>query len=476
MYAGPCKNVLKHKLYSPAFRSQLIYRCWSCSPRLSAKRSRLPTYAKPATPKTPGAVLETVAKSEPSLRNDGSYYISPDLASALHGLGFFSIPAVVKVLRRLCQELKKLPPASALVSATTQQRFIQLSEEALGSAEVALMRDPQVLRKAFHSLGQNSFHTQNRKGDEGCDALRMAFFAGEADAGVDAAAAEIALGSALGRQEARLSPRISDFIKAKALARSDWVAMLLYLDETSRKTGSEVVAQENYELAKDLVDMVEPSKKLRRQNSSLLQHHKLPWRVLHDAAESYLPYLREGAVYDQVRSDLENAIRDGLFKYSDLSAAPLALRQPGVIEKNSKEWVELATQSSSAGDPDSSLQLAFYHLRKDGWRPAEANRKPRDWTGIEWLAVSAALSTPETGVMAAKYLGLAHLLREHGYVDEGISWIDFAKESMGEAGLDPDNRWHDYFSDFQQAWRDTDGSLKRYEKSSEEFLAQLERT
>ncbi|OAP59461.1 hypothetical protein AYL99_06759 [Fonsecaea erecta] len=474
MYVGPRRILLRLTLYPSGLRSQLTYRPWSCTSRLAAKRSRPPTYAKPATPKTPGAALETATKSEQKLGNNGSYYISPDLASALHGLGFSSIPDVVKVLRRLCQDLKKLPPASALVSATTQHRFVQLSEEVLGSAEVALMRDPQILRKAFHSLGKNAFHTQNRKGDEGCDALRMAFFAGEIDAGVDAAAAEIALGSALGRQEARLSPRVAEFIKTKAFEGSDWLAMLLYLDEMTRKPGSEATARKNYELAKDLVGMVEPSKLLRRQNSSLLQHPKLPWRILHDAAKNYLSYLGEGAVHDQVRSDLEDAIRDGLFKYSDLSAAPFALRQPGVIKKHSKEWVELATQSASAGDPDSSLQLAFYHLRKDGWRPAEPNRKPRDWTGIEWLAVSAALSAPETDSMAARYLGLAHLLREHRYVDEGTSWIDFAKENMGEAGLDPDNTWHHYFSEFQQAWEGTDESLKKYEKSSEEFLGQLE--
>ncbi|KIW90438.1 uncharacterized protein Z519_09084 [Cladophialophora bantiana CBS 173.52] len=476
MSTGPWTTGLRNELCPSILRFRFIYRSWSSSPLQAAKRSRLPTYAKPAKPKTPGAALETVAKSEQTLGKDGYYYTSPDLASALHGLGFFSIPTVVKVLRLLCQELKQAPPANALLSATTQQRFIQLSEEGLGSAEVALMRDPQILRKAFHSLGQNAFHTQNRKGQEGCDALRMAFFAGEIDAGVDAAAAEIALGNAMGRQENRLSPRISDFIKARALQRSDWRAITLYLDEMSTKRGTEASARENYKLAKDLVDMVEPSKQLRRQNPSLLQNYKLPWRVLHDAADSYLSYLDPGATFDQVQSDLENAIRDGLFKFSDLAAAPFALRQPGVIEKHSKEWLELATQSASAGDPDSALQLAFYHLRKDGWRPAEPNKKRRDWTGIEWLAVSAALSAPETGSMAAKYLGLAHLLREHGYADEGISWIDFAKESIGEAGLDPENKWHNYLDEFQQAWKDTDESLKKYEKSSNEFLAQLEKT
>ncbi|KIX96947.1 uncharacterized protein Z520_07061 [Fonsecaea multimorphosa CBS 102226] len=475
MYAGPWRIVLRHKLHPSALRSQLIHRSWSCTPRQAAKRDRLPTYAKPATPKTPGAALGPVTKSKKSLINDGPYYISPDLARTLHDLGFFSIPDVVKVLRRLCQELKKLPPANAIVSATTQQRFIQVSEEALGSAEVALMRDPQILRTAFHSLGQNAFLMQNRRGGEGCDALRMAFLAGKTDAGVDAAAAEIAVGASVGQQEPRLSPRIFDFIKAKAFQRSDWSAIILYLDEMSRKIGTEASARENYEVAKDLVDMVEPSKHLSRQNSSLLKHYKSPWRILHDAAQSYLSYLGEGAVYNQVRSDLENALRDGLFKYSDLSAVPLALQQPGVLEKHSKEWIELATQSARAGDPDSSMQLAFYYLRKDGWRPAEPNKKPQDWTGVEWLAVSAALSAPNTGTMAAKYLGLAHLLREHGYADEGNSWIDFAKESMGEAGLDPENTWHNYLSEFQQAWSDTDESLKKHEKSSEEFLGQLER-
>ncbi|OAL34670.1 hypothetical protein AYO20_06087 [Fonsecaea nubica] len=486
MYGGPWRIVLRHELYPPALRSQSLHRSWSCSTRLAAKRSRLPTYAKRATLKTPDPTLESVLRSEvkklkPDLKSKSerrdSYYISPDFVSALHGMGFFSIETVVQVLRYLCEELKKLPLANALISATTQQRFLQVSEEVLGTGEAALLRDPQILRKAFHSLGQNNFHKQNRKGNDGCDALRMAFFAGETEAGVDAAAAEIALGASLSPHEARLSPRIFDHVKAKALERNDWLAILLYLDEMSRKTGTEATARESYQLAKDLVAMVQPSKYLRTQNSSLLQPRNLPWRVLHDAAESYLSYLGEGAEYDQVQSDLENAIRDGLFKYSDVSAVPFALRQPGVTGKHSKEWIELATQSASVGDADSSLQLAFYYLSKDGWRPAEPNKKPREWTGIEWLGVSAALSAPETGPMVAKYLGLAHLLREHGYVDEGMSWIDFAKESMGEAGLDPDNTWNNYLSEFQLAWKDTDESesLRKYEKSSEDFLGQLER-
>jgi len=75
--------------------------------------------------------------------------------------------------------------------------------------------------------------------------------------------------------------------------------------------------------------------------------------------------------------------------------------------------------------------------------------------------------------MAEKYLGLAHLLYEHGYQAEGYDWMEFAKEYAADAGLDPNKEWEAYFEGFVRSWRNAekDKELQKKIKAGDTFLA-----
>jgi hypothetical protein len=357
--------------------------------------------------------------------------------------------------------------------------------ESLKFDEAFLMRDPRVLRKALHLLGKSYFHLQNRRGYEGVVILRMVFLGGELDAGIDAAAGEVLTGHQTAREQRYVSPgtlhtpRIYEYLKAKALSRSDWRAMSLYLDEMSRAPATKATARDHYKMAKELYNMLEPSEKYAVEDQQRLQGFLPPWQILFDAAKKYISFLPEGTEHDQVQKDIETALYDGIHKYSDPRAIPPALREPNVIPRYSTSWMELANQSAAGGDKDGALELAKYHLRQGGWleKPGQKD-KPTDWTGIEWLGVSAALSAPDTPAMVNKYLGLAHLLWAHGHRAEAWSWMERGKENVTEAGLDPlvqgRHEWEAKFAEYERSWRDAEKDKElsdKFWKHSEECLA-----
>ncbi|EXJ64495.1 hypothetical protein A1O7_00831 [Cladophialophora yegresii CBS 114405] len=487
MYTTPGRRVTNQAIAicpSCATRLGVVWRALSSSPTLSAKRTRVPKYVKQATiiPR----VLQGGKKAPESTglrRRHGEkpIYLAPELVTGLQKLGFSSIFEVMNVLRHFNHEVTSLSPATVFQVLTTHERFTQIAEQELKRPEARLMRDPNLLRKAFHLLGRNYFHQQNRQGQEGLAALRAAFLAGEVDAGIDAAAAEAMVNrsrvesGATSNSSTLLSPRLFDFIKQRARARADWRAMTLYLKEISRVPQTEVLARDNYNLARELFDMLEPSKELLLENTQLLRAFEPPWKILHDAAVAYLAYTPEGCPEnDKVQADIETALREGIHKYSDPRAVAPALRQQRVIPWHSSEWVDLATQAAAAGVHHAAFDLAMYHLRQGAWRPKQADKKPTDWTGIEWLAVSAALSAPDIRTMVqSRYLGLAHLLREHGYLAEGYAWMQYAKENAAEAGLDPDKEWEHFIHDFELAWAkaEKDDEMQKYIQHSDKFFA-----
>ncbi|KIW73045.1 hypothetical protein PV04_01193 [Phialophora macrospora] len=487
MYTTPSKRVInKTTTICPACGTQLlaVRRALSSSPTLWAKRERTPKHVKQAKVK-PSGLLSRLGAPEPTdirrrLR-EKPVYIAPELVTGLQKLGFSSIPAVVDVLRHLNYEVVRLLPTIVIQAITTQQRFTQIAEQELDSGEAALMRDPKVVRKAFHLLGRNYFLQQNRQGQEGLNALRAAFLAGEVDAGVEAAAAEVMVNTSrveLGASSMSgplLSALLFDFVKKRALARADWRAMTLYLKEMSRVPGTEASARDNYKLARELFDMLEPSKELALENTQYLRRFEPPWKILYQAAVAYLAHVPKGsAEHDEVQADIETALRDGIHKYSDPGAVAPALRQQHVVPWHSAEWVDLASQAAAAGVQDAAFDLAMYHLRKAGWRPRKEGTTPTDWTGIEWLAVSAALSAPDVQKMVqSRYLGLAHLLREHGYLADGYAWMKFAKQNAAEAGLDPDKEWENFIHDFELAWEkaEKDNEMNKYIQHSDKFFA-----
>lgn len=354
-----------------------------------------------------------------------------------------------------------------------------MAEGALGSNDSALLRKPEVLGMAFHALGMNHLHLQNLKTagivGQTIHLFQMAFASGLRDAAIDAAQLELASNetqatwdtSAARRRP--LAPQISAYIKEKALKGADPRAMMIYLRDVLRGAQTKAVAKQNYQLAKQLFDMVEPSQQLYKR-VHFSQRYGQPWQMLYDAADHYLSHIQDDPVSDKVQEDLDNALRVGAVEYKDPRAAALVLGQKDVIEKHSKQWVELATQSAIAGYADSCFSLALYHLRKDRWLPVDPGKNPKNWVGIEWLAVSAAASDDNAQIMLRRYLGLAHLLREYGHSDEGFSWIQAAQENIMEAGLDPNGEWNAYVDTFLQTWNDDNVP----QKSSEEFLGPVE--
>lgn len=300
----------------------------------------------------------------------------------------------------------------------------------------------------------------------------MALAAGETEACIDAAAAEILLIQLSQRDPTteikRFMPlALFNLVREKALAKTDWRAMTLYVSIMNREQRqTKEAAQTDYELAKELDNMLEPGKQQSGEGNPLREFER-PWKLLHDAAEQYLSHLSpQEPIFFQVQTDLERALRDGAFKYSEPRAIPMVLGRGEMVEKHSTQWVTLSTQAAVAGSADSALHLAFYHLHKDGWLPAQSAATPKIWVGLEWLALSAAQAAPNTNHMAARYLALAHLLREHGFTEEGYSWIKFAQENIREAGLDPDDAWHNYLDGFMQTWTNPAYT----QKSSADFL------
>lgn len=292
----------------------------------------------------------------------------------------------------------------------------------------------------------------------GIYALQVAFESGESEAAIDTALAEIKSSSGLRR-------KTYEHIREMALARADWRAMTLYLWHMLQTAQKKPVTQENYLLAKRLYSMMEPSQK---QDNKLpfLQSYELPWKLLHDAADHYLYHLDDGPESDAVQEDLDMALREGVSKWSDPRAAEMILSQIGEVEKHSPRWVSLTTQSAMGGNADSCLELAMYYLQKDGWYPQRSDNKAKSWIGIEWLALSAALSTSDARTMVRRYLALAHILRENGYAKEGYSWLPTAKENVHEAGLDQRGEMIEYLDGFQRHWYDDEIMVA----TSDEFL------
>lgn len=294
----------------------------------------------------------------------------------------------------------------------------------------------------------------------------MASLAGETDAEIEAVAAEMLLNymgtiksaDGYGKRRQRLLPESFELVKKMALARSDWNAVSLYLLEMAEIPGNEETARQCYDLALELKDRSTPSKTtVSGLAFTALRMPRLqqPWEICFNAAQVYLSHLSEGTPeYDQVQRELENALRDGLYKYTDPAAIPFALNRPKILTKGSTEWVQFATVAASKAVESAAYELALYYLDKDGWRPKKGVKKATNWRGIEWLAVSAAGCVPNAYKMAMRYLAIAHLLHEHGYTAEGSAILEFAVFNVTEAGLDPSGEWATYFQHYKNSFEE----------------------
>jgi hypothetical protein len=372
--------------------------------------------------------------------------------------------------------------------------YMSNAESRLGSQGVALLLNPKILRKALHLFARNHFDKRNHRYAQGEAVLRALFFGGEIEAGVDAAAAEIHRNLAsIGvyepgtKTEPFCSPQVFAFIKTKALQERDPRALTLYLDEMHRSRMTSKQAGECYRLAKELNQMHEPSKQTFASLGCVLDVLRSPWKVLYDAAEEYRWLLqRPGEEHTpdtereikSVKEDMDQAIRDGLHNYRDMGAVRYALKNPNILRRGSKPWINFATIAAGKGDKDAATALARYYLESDGWRldKPDENTSPtrtptaptslagRLWKavgfersgldprGIEWLAVSAASSVPNTNEIANKFVGLAYLLREHGQEDQGLQWLKKARAVIAEAGLDPSQFWEKEINSHAASW------------------------
>ncbi|EHY57853.1 hypothetical protein ABEF95_014301 [Exophiala dermatitidis] len=441
MYLEPLRVLRKVSLGVPTPYIYHVYRLWSSSPPCRAKK--LPTYYKPSV--ISRNQIDALVGSNPS-----NYYITADLAGTLRRLGFQSVHTVVKLVNQHRRELQqnKCAPNAAVRMAATSQQWQRVYKSTLNSLEAKLLQDPNILRQIFHAFGKADLHFQNIKkmAHLGIYALQVAFDNGDEDAAIDTALAEV-------KSSGGLRQKTYDYIKKMALARADWRAMTIYLWHMLQSAQKKQVTEENYLLAKDLYAMLEPSQK-QDKTLPFLRSFELPWKLLHDAADHYLYHLEEGGESDAVQEDLDMALREGVSKWSDPRAAEMILNQLGEVEKHSPRWISLITQSAMGGNSDSCFALAMYHLEKDGWYPKPSATKAKSWIGVEWLALSAALSTSDARTMVRRYLALAHILRENGHGKEGYAWLPTAKANVFDAGLDPNLEMVKYLDGFQQHWFD----------------------
>ncbi|KIX05830.1 uncharacterized protein Z518_03803 [Rhinocladiella mackenziei CBS 650.93] len=442
----PCQRILT-KPPRPS-TSYICKNCrsWSSGPR--AGRTAVPSNYQTAAKQS--QLMKSLQSTEPE-----DYYVTGELARTLQSLGFQSILMPVKALRRHRDELykTKVSPSAAIRNALSSQKWRQIYEEALTVAELHLLRDPMVMRQLFHALGRADVHPQNLKkyGFMGLYSLQAALEAGETVAVMDAAMTEIHFRDSLSKPTFEL-------VKEKAFAKvDDYRALTVYLWHMVQMSQTKAVARENYLMAKELYNMVEPGVHTEKM-TPLLQSILPPWRVLFRAADHYLYHLGDGPISDSVQEDLDMALREGVSKWNDPQAAELILGQKDEVQKYSQQWVTLATQAAMAGSGKSCFELAMYFLRKDGWYPAvkpqSATKENKSWIGIEWLALSAALSTDNTRDMTMRYVGLAHLLSENGHADEGHSWLAIAKENLDDTYLDPRGEMIAYVDGFYQHWYD----------------------
>jgi hypothetical protein len=371
--------------------------------------------------------------------------------------------------------------------------YTSIAESRLDSQDVELFLNPKTLRKALHLFARNLFHKRNLRYAQGEAVLRIIFFGGETEAGIDAAAAEIRRRLAnIGidepgtKTEPLCSPQVFTFIKTKALQDRDPRALTIYLDEMHRSRMTLKITAECYQLAKELNKMHEASKQTSASIGCGLDDLHAPWKILYDAAEEYRWKLQSSG--DQTsdtennikvaQEDMERAIRDGLYNYKDMRAVRYALKDPNILRRGSKPWINFATIAASKGDKDAASAIAWYYLEKDGWQlkkpekmdlstgtptaPTSLAGRLRqalgfemsglDPRGIEWLAVSAASSVPNTNEVANKFVGLAYLLREHGQEEAGLQWLKKARAVISDAGLDPSQFWDKEINSHAESW------------------------
>ena len=360
--------------------------------------------------------------------------------------------------------------------------------------DAKLLCNPKILCKMMHLIARDDFGNANRDTAEGEHILRMLTHEGYEEALIDTASAEIIRGigklatADLGyRPGFFCSPQHRAKLKVRADNDNDWRAAIVYLSEMNRKKLNLDEAQETYEDAKWLSDMLEPASQSRVSVECPLDALPAPWLILYEAAEEYRVQLarsrdyetdpkrgRNDDLYTQVNADIEMAIRDGLYKYTDIQAVKYALNRDTILTIGAQEWLDFVTRAAGSGDTAAATALAFHYLREDGMWPSEKEptRRTISWLGIEWLAVSAALSAPDATTMFAKFVGMAHLLREQGYEAEGEAWLEEAKNVIADAGLDPQKQWEKELSQIRKDWKDE--ATEQWIHPSKTFLAQFE--
>ncbi|KIW44721.1 uncharacterized protein PV06_03173 [Exophiala oligosperma] len=388
-----------------------------------------------------------------------NYYITLALGQKLTKLGFRSIPTVVKLFNHHRAELQraKILHDRAVPVSLHNSQWTRTYEEALTSDEVALVLNPSILPHIFEAFGEADFHRQNvgKFAQLGYYSLCCAFEAGDLEAAIKVAFIE--------HQSKKVSSKVSGFIKQHAAKRSDWRTMSLWCELATEMSHSKEGAEANYLLAKELDTILEPSNR-PMSRAEMFERYRPTWSLVHDSANHYLSHFdRDDPEGDPVQKDLDNAIRDGVKKWKDPKAAHELLLLPGEVKKFSDRWLSLLTMSAMEGSAEHCVRLALYHLGKDGWLNhhldenddwvvSDRKDKPKNWIGIEWLGLSAALENADASLKTRRYLRLALLLREHGLEKDAMPWLTAAKHDLEDQGLDTDREWIEYIDGFEQHW------------------------
>lgn len=219
--------------------------------------------------------------------------------------------------------------------------------------------------------------------------------------------------------------KAKQIVQDTAERSGDWQAMVVHAKSLSGPKVGRAAKDRAYELVKQAASMVKPTDPDPRGSGFPIT--KPPWSLLRDFAQERLE--NDGGA--EAREAFEAAVTVGALQYDD----PMACGQLASLSSTkiySQLWIRLITKAAMAGDDEAALQLAKYHLEREGWYPTRdrSNLAFNGSVGLDWLEFSAAAAFTDPETMAVRYLTLALVLRESGYAEEGLRHLKSGRESL----------------------------------------------
>ena len=244
-------------------------------------------------------------------------------------------------------------------------------------------------------------------------------------------------------------PSAWDTIRKSAEKREDWRAMLL---EANRLASGHIFTADTekaYELSKIVFERTQPGQYIDMDSVDEPRiADRSPWRVLQKLS------LRASKRYTGPEDNevLGRAIRSGAEDYEDPLACLWLARDEKAVEPSSERWLHLMTKAAMAGQPrfitlgmpyspNAAEELGQYYLELHGWYPCRPSTKkeadlsdPEVSMGFDWLHVGAHHHAANPTSMVKSYLKIASIMREHGFSEQGLAWLNRGETEIEELG------------------------------------------